>query len=171
MKDRGFSLMEMMVVLVIMGLGLLMVAPSLSHLSKTMELKAAAKKVSAILRYSRSEAVNQGRTYQVFFDSELRKVKVTVADAAAPQEETDIKEKKEEKSGDNKEKIYDLPVGVQIKEVILTGSPSPPSEIPMIQFYPNGGSNGGSILIESKDQKGYRIQVRFLTGMVEIEKV
>jgi general secretion pathway protein H len=168
MKNRGFSLMELMIVLVIIGLGLMLVAPSLSRLSKTMELQGAAKKVSAILRYSRSEAVNQGRSYQVLFDMESRKVKVAIVDVAPKQGETD---KKEEKSTDIKEKIYDLPAGVHIKEIKLTGSPSPPSDFPAIQFYPNGGSNGGSILIDSQDRKGYRIQVHFLTGMVEIEKV
>jgi len=168
MKNRGFSLLELTVVLVIIGLGLLMVAPSLSNLSKTMELNGAAKKVSAILRYSRSEAVNQGRSYQVLFDLESRKVKAGVVDVPPTQGET---EKKGDKANDNKEKIYDLPAGIQIKEIKLTGLPSPPSELPAIQFYPNGGSNGGSILIDSKDRKGYRIQVHFLTGMVEIEKV
>jgi hypothetical protein len=50
-------------------------------------------------------------------------------------------------------------------------SPQYPSELPTIEFYPNGGSNGGSILLKSEDRGGYRIKVHFLTGMVEIKKV
>ena len=41
----------------------------------------------------------------------------------------------------------------------------------LIEFYSNGGSNGGTILLESEGQKGYKIKVHFLTGMVEVEKV
>ncbi len=63
---------------------------------------------------------------------------------------------------------YTLPEGIQIHDLKI-----PPaqfsSELPAIEFYPNGGSNGGSFLLERENQKGYRIKVNFLTGMVEIK--
>jgi hypothetical protein len=65
---------------------------------------------------------------------------------------------------------YHLPDGIQIKELKIP-SPQYPAGSPAIEFYPNGGSNGGSILLDSQDQKGYRIKVNFLTGIVEIEGV
>jgi hypothetical protein len=40
----------------------------------------------------------------------------------------------------------------------------------MIEFYPNGGSNGGAILLDSQDRMGYKIKVHLLTGMVEVER-
>jgi len=46
-----------------------------------------------------------------------------------------------------------------------------PSDLPTIEFYPNGGSNGGTILLETEGEKGYRIRVHFLTGMVVIGEV
>ena len=61
-----------------------------------------------------------------------------------------------------------LPKGVDIKEV-KANSPQYPSDYAVIEFYPNGGSNGGTIRLDSKDRKGYRIKVHFLTGIVEIE--
>ena len=76
MKNKGFSLMELMVVLIILALSVALVTSSLSNLSRTIELKAAAKKVSGILRYYRSEAVNKGLVYQVLFDPELRAILV-----------------------------------------------------------------------------------------------
>ena len=75
-RNNGFSLIEMVVVLMITGLAIALVMPSLSRFSSTVELKAAAKKVSAILRYYRSEAINQGKVYQVFFDSDVNEVRV-----------------------------------------------------------------------------------------------
>jgi general secretion pathway protein H len=161
MKNRGFSLIEVIIVLILISLSISLVAPSLSRFSMTVELKGAAKKVSAILRYCRSEAVNQGKVYQVLFNSELREVRVQTIEG------------KEEDAGTKDKatpKIYPLPKGVDIKEVKVT-SPENPSEIPTIEFYPNGGSNGGTILLDSRDRKGYRINIHFITGMVTVEKV
>jgi hypothetical protein len=59
---------------------------------------------------------------------------------------------------------------VDIKEV-KADSPQYPSDYSVIEFYPNGGSNGGTILLDSQDRKGYRIKIDFLTGVVKIEKV
>jgi general secretion pathway protein H len=159
MKSRGFSLLEVIVVLILISLSIALVTPSLSRFSKTAELKGAAKKISAILRYCRSEAINRGKVYQVFFDSEMREVRVE-----------SIEEKGDEETKDRATpQIYSLPEGIRIKGV-EGGSPQNPSEIPTIEFYPNGGSNGGTILLDSQDRQGYRIKIDFLTGAVSIGK-
>jgi len=173
-KNRGFTFIEVMVVLILISLSVLLVTPSFSRFSKTVELKGATKKISAILRYCRSEAVNRGKVYQVVFDPDLRQVRVQ-----------SIEEKEEEKEGSKdettdavkdgakdepKQKTYTLPKGVDIKEV-KANDPEFPSDYAVIEFYPNGGSNGGMIRLDGQDRKGYRIKVHFLTGIVEIETV
>jgi general secretion pathway protein H len=167
MKNKGFSLMELIIVLTILVLSISLVTSSLSNLSRTIELKAAAKKVSGILRYYRSEAVNKGSVYQVLFDSELRAVKVQ---SVSLTESADEKEADEKKGGEVPKTLYGLPQGVQMKEIDFP-SPEYPCDLPAVEFYPNGGSNGGSVLLNSPERKGYRIKIDFLTGMVGIEKV
>ena len=162
MKNKGFSLVELVVVLVLIGLSVSLVVPSLSRLSKTIELKTVTKKVSGILRYCRSEAVNKGLVYQVLFDSESRQVKIQ-----SVEEEKEQGEKLEGKASASN-KVYPLPEGVRFKE-IKTTSPQFPSDLPAIEFYPNGGSNGGMILLDSQDRQAYRIRIDFLTGVVTIE--
>jgi general secretion pathway protein H len=147
MRNRGFSLIELLVVLILIGFSISLITPSLSRFSKTVELKGAAKKISGILRYCRCEAVNKGQVYQVRFDANLREVRVQ------PMEST-----------------YSLPEGIQIKEVRVASIQST-SDLPMIEFYPNGGSNGGAILLDGQSPGGYKINVHFLTGVVEVEKV
>jgi prepilin-type N-terminal cleavage/methylation domain-containing protein len=162
MRKNGYSLLELIIVLILISLSTALVTPSLSRFSRTIELKAAAKKVSGILRYCRSEAINKGLIYQVIFNPELREVKV---------QSIDLDEEKKE--GDKKEvskKTYSLPQGIEMKEVNLT-SPQYPSDLPTVEFYPNGGSNGGSFLLNSQEQKGYEIKVDFLTGVVKVEKM
>jgi prepilin-type N-terminal cleavage/methylation domain-containing protein len=164
MKNKGFSLMELIIVLTILVLSVSLVTSSMSNLSRTIELKAAAKKVSGILRYYRSEAINKGLVYQVLFDSESRAVKVQSVSLAKPADEEEANEKK---GGEGAKTLYGLPEGVQMKELDFT-SPEYPCDLPAVEFYPNGGSNGGSVLLNSQERKGYRIKIHFLTGAVEI---
>jgi len=159
--------MELIIVLTILALSVALVTSSMSNLSRTIELKAAAKKVSGILRYYRSEAINKGSVYQVLFDSESRAVKVQSVSLAEPADE---KEADQKKTREGAKTLYGLPVGVQMKELDFP-SPEYPCDLPAVEFYPNGGSNGGSVLINSPERKGYRIKVDFFTGMVEIEQV
>lgn len=173
MKNKGFSLIEVMVVLILISLSMFLATPLLSGFSKTAELKGATKKISAILRYSRSEAVNRGKVYQVLFDSDLRQVNVQPIEEKEEDEEAKDGTKdvtKDEAKDEPKRKTYTLPKGVDIKEV-KANSPQYPSDYVVIEFYPNGGSNGGTIRLDSPDRKGYRIKVHFLTGIVEIEGV
>ncbi len=162
MKDRGFSLVELVIVLVVLGVSIALVTPSLSRFAQRVELKAAAKNVSGILRYFRSESIQKGRVYQVLFDSNLREVRVQ------EMEERGGEGKKEEEKG--LKKTYTLPAGVQMKDFKIS-DPEFSSDLPAIEFYPNGSSNGGSMILDGRDQKGYRIKVHFLTGIVEIEEV
>lgn len=155
MKNKGFSLIELVIVLIIISLSISLVTPSIARFSKMIELKTAAKKVSGIMRYYRSEAIQQGKVHQVLFDPGLREVRVQ---SLEPTEEKALKNK------------YPLPVGIQIKEVDIP-SPQYPADFPAIEFYPNGGSNGGSILLDNQDQRGFRIRVHFLTGTVMIEAI
>lgn len=161
-EGQGFSLLELVVVLVLLSLFIALIAPSLSRFSRSVELKAAAKKVAAILRYSRSEAINKGKVYQVLFDANLMEVKVQSPDS---NEEQAGDEKKEEMAAP---KVYTLPAGVQMKELNIE-STQYPTDLPAIEFYPNGGSNGGDFLLDTQSQKGYKIKVNFLTGTVVIE--
>jgi Tfp pilus assembly protein FimT len=158
--------MEVVIVLTILVLSASLVTSSMSNLSRTIELKAAAKKISGILRYYRSEAINKGLVYQVLFDSESRAVRVQSISLAEPADE---KESNEKKGGEGIKTLYGLPEGVRMKEIDFP-APEYPCDLPAVEFYPNGGSNGGSVLLTSPERKGYRIKIHFLTGAVKIEQ-
>jgi Tfp pilus assembly protein FimT len=161
-KKKGLALIELVIVLILIGLSVSLAAPSLGRVAKAVELKAGTKKVAAILRYYRSEAVQKGKIYQVIFDPGLREVRIQAL-------ETISQEREEEKlEGMIEKEKYVIPQGIQMKEVKIL-LPQFPSDFPTIEFYPNGGSNGGSFLLDIQNQKGYWIFVHFLTGTVEIK--
>ena len=164
MKNRGFTLIEIVIVLVLFAFSVSLVVPYLSRSLIKVELKGSAQKISAILRYYRSESVHKDQVFQIIFDSALREVRVQSLGSTEKKEEI---EKKEEKGVLKK---YSLPDGVHMEEVKI-----PPlqdlSEVPTIEFYPNGTSNGGSILLVSEGHPGFRIHVHFLTGIVKVGRV
>lgn len=164
MRYKGFSLIEVIVVLLIISLSIALVTPSLSRFSSTVELKGAAKRVSAILRYYRSEAINRGKVYHILFDSDLNEVRIQPVPLEEEQEES---EKKEENISP---KIYAIPKGVHLKEVKVE-STQYPSDLPTIEFYANGASNGGTITLDSQGLQEYKIEVDFLTGIVAVQKI
>jgi len=160
---KGFALLELIVVIIIISLSLALVSPTLSRFSKTTELKSTAQKIAAILRHSRSEAVHRGRVYQVILQSDLKEVQVKWME---PEE---AEEQRETEGNRPSPQTFVLPASISIKELELK-APQYGSELPAIEFYPNGGSNGGSFLLQGEAQQGYRIKVHWITGMVAIEK-
>ncbi len=74
-RGNGFTLIELILVLVIMGLLTALVTPAITSLTG-LKLKTAARKVAAGLRYARSQAVATGSDYQVVFN--LEKGEMTV---------------------------------------------------------------------------------------------
>lgn len=148
MKERGFSLIELIVVLIIIVLSFSLVIPSFSKLSKTVELRSTVQKIASLLRYCRSEAVNKGQTYQTIFDLEKNVVMIN---------SPGLKEKGE----------YPIAEGVMIKEVSIHSNPNDKG-IHIIEFYSNGGSNGGTILF-SGYKKGFKIIIHPITGAIKVQ--
>jgi len=80
-----------------------------------------------------------------------------------------LDEKKKE--GDKEEvskKTYSLPEGIEMKEVNLI-SPNIPPIFQLLSFIPMEGRTGAPSFSNNKEQKGYKIKVDFLTGVVKIE--
>lgn len=163
MRRSGFTLLELTIVLFIVGLSVTLISPSLTRFSRSAEMRATAQKISSILRNSRSEAVHRREIHQVLFDSGSKRVKVQ----AIKPEDLESEETKEKSPP---ARTFSLPEWIQIREM-KTWANQISTELPTIEFYPNGGSNGGSFLLEGEGQRGYRIQVHSVTGAVKIERI
>ena len=110
LKSKGFTLLEVMIVLIMISLSISLVIPSLARFSKKIELRTAAQKVSTILRYCRNEAVQKGKVQQVLFNPELREIKVQSPKSSA-------RAKEDIPTGDpNLEKKYILPRGYRSRK-------------------------------------------------------
>jgi type II secretion system protein H len=67
-RAAGFTLIELVVVLAILGLALAVVVPNLGPSSETVELRAAASELRALLRATRSAAITANRDLLLAID-------------------------------------------------------------------------------------------------------
>jgi len=146
----GFSLLELLVVLAIMGLMSALVMPYLAGTLGHANLKTSAKTVAASLRYARSRAVSEQLAYVALFDSETRSLRIFSETEKAKQA-----------------KACHLPEGIYFEKA-KSAKGVTQSGLFRMMFYPTGASSGGEIILADDRGRQYAVRVHFITGMVEL---
>ncbi|CAH1191094.1 General secretion pathway protein H [Candidatus Nitrotoga sp. BS] len=141
--SAGFTLLELLVVLMLMVMVYAMAVPMISAGLPGTELKGAARQLAAGLRQARSLAVTRKVESTLTLDVEKRNFKV---------------------SGDQRR--YVLPAKLDIS-LFTAQSEMLPDRVGAIRFYPDGSSTGGRITVTSGVRK-YEINVDWLTGQVNV---
>lgn len=142
---RGFTLVELMVVLVIIALVMGLVATSMSRSISGAQARAATRKVVAALRYTRARAIIDKKE-QVFL------VNTGERSYLAPGR-----------------KQVTLPQGVDVT-ITTARSELTSEDVAGIRFFPDGGSTGGHIEL-TVNEREYRINIAWLTGEASLEKL
>ena len=140
----GFTLVEMLVVLVIISLTLALVGTSISRNISGAQMRTAASKVASSLRYTRTQAILT-KTEQVFLvDTEAHTYQ---AGSRKPEE---------------------LPEGMMV-ELNTARSELTSETAGGIRFYPDGGSTGGNVRLEANGRV-YQVNVAWLTGEASVAR-
>lgn len=140
---RGFTLVELLVVLAIAGLMLALTPPLIGAALPGVELKGAARRTAAALRLTREIAIAEGRPAAWVLDLSHRRYRL-----------------------DGSSRGGRLPAGVELQ---LTAAEAEllDDERGAIRFFPDGSSTGGRVVL-SRDGRGYQVGVNWLTGRVLI---
>ena len=165
---RGFTLVELLVVLVLIGLISALVAPRLTGSLPKLQLQTVARKISAALRYARSQAVTENRTYTAVFDFEHNRLYVVDRMMASELDFEDM-QKTAQESGLRK-KTYDLPRDVALKTASL-GQEEVTADIFALFFYSTGGSSGGTVTLASGKDKKCLIKIDPIIGTVGLVSI
>ncbi len=139
----GFTLLELLIVLMLMGLITALTIPVFSGGVSTTQLKSAAREVAAGLRQARGQAIAQKAEAVLELDVTGRAFRV-LPDP----------------------RLHMLPAGIDIK-LFTAQSDLVNDRIGAIRFYPDGGSNGGRVTLAAGERK-YDVDVDWLTGRVAI---
>ena len=142
-RQVGFTLLELLIVLVLMGIIASVVIPIFGPGVSTTALKRSAREVAAGLRLARSQAIAQRTEAVLELDVAARSFRV-------PPDPT----------------LHQMPEGIDLK--LYTAQRDLVNErVGAVRFFPDGGSNGGRITLAAGDRK-YDVDVDWLTGRVAI---
>ena len=143
MRSRGFTLLELMVVLVIGAIAYVVILGVPLRGASTADLKAAARTLAAGLRQAQTTAMATRRDAILTLDLDAREFEVSGTAGARS-----------------------LPRGIELK--LYTAQTEAVSEKKGgIRFYPDGSSTGGRITVASGERK-YLVDVDWITGRVSI---
>lgn len=144
-KAAGFTLLELLVVLVIASLVLTMTAVFLAGGTKTATLKSAAREIASAVRITQSEAIKRNREVVFVLDVEARQYTV----------------------GDNFRR-GELPRNLTL-ELFTTQGERLDETKAGIRFFPDGSSTGGKITVANATHS-YDVLINWLTGRVAIRE-
>lgn len=144
MRQRGFSLLEMLVVIVIIGASYTLLPKLIFSGVSGAELRSNARAVATGLRLTRDAAINTRREAVMTLDLENRAFTVP-----------------------NDSKIHKLHEELNVK-LYTSQSDLITDKMGAIRFYPDGSSNGGRVTV-SAGGRGFEVDVDWLTGRVTIK--
>ena len=141
-SEAGFTLIEVIVVLVILGIVAGLVVARGPSRSAALDMRLAAGTVTQMLRLARTRAILSDRPVSVVFDT--RAATMRMGDAAP----------------------RSLPAGMSV----AVSSPAGLAQgaVGAVQFRPDGSSTGGEILLTNAGRR-VQVGVNWLTGRVAVD--
>jgi len=136
---RGFTLVELVVVLFLLALAAGLVLPAAGRGIETVELRAQVARFSAFLRYGREQAVVRRLAHEVRVDAEAHRLTLIPAGSDGPKAERQLSSR----------------IGI---------SAEPPGAA--VTFSPEGFSSGASFRLRAPGGRAYRVTVDPITGRV-----
>lgn len=143
-SNTGFTLLELLIVLVLMVLGLGTITINLSAGNDSMELKAAARDLTSGLRYVRSQAMISHSQTTLDFNLNNNTYQLS-----------------------GQKKNHRIPENIDI--TINTAKEELHNGVAKLRFFSDGSSNGGRITLE-KNKLIQEININWLTGYTSISQ-
>ena len=148
MRERGFSLLELILVLVVISVVAAVTYPAMSRGRTAFHLRAVSRDVISSLRYAREVAVTQQKVMIALIDGQSQRV--TVSDEV----------------GDGS-RSFALPTDVAIQG--MTGEGVEMLQGPLrIRFLPNGSADDAQIALKAENGASVRITMDPITGAARI---
>jgi len=162
-KD-GFTLIEVLLVMLIVGLITAVAVPSMREMFSDVGIESAARDIATTLRYAHERAILDGKRYRMRLDLdadtywlEAQEKRGKAADRLVAVEDNLIQKKV-------------MPTDVGIERVAATVKRRRKGE-EYIEFHPDGTSESGSIYISEKRGRSFLVTVEKLNSRVSVREI
>ena len=142
--SRGFTLLELVLVLLVIAIAAATVAPSLRGWTRGQQARDSAEQFVALTRWARSQAITQSATYRMTIDPTSGSYQLTLHNPTTGEFAA---------LGSSWGRTFNVPEGTQIELSDPPGGTSGSA----INFYPTGRIDPAKIRITSQD--GDRIEI------------
>lgn len=138
-RRSGFTLLELIAVMVILAVALGIAAPSLRGFAQSQRTANIARRMLALMDYAQSSAINQGRVYRFHYDQDDRVFWISVQQGA---EFVEL----ENEFG----QTFDVPEQI---DVVWRDENGSQTDIDFVVFYPTGRTQPSSLRVSGPDGK------------------
>ena len=145
----GFTLIELTVVLVIVGLLLLISAPNFSKISDNLDYREAVREVVSASQKAKKRAIHLNKPVDLVLEAD--RGRLAIVDVGMEPSQA---------------KFILLPDSVEMS-VTTAADVSPGDGLSAIRFYPRGGSTGGDIALVRSSGAGTLIQIGWLLADIK----
>ncbi|GEM_PF-3501298 len=177
---EGYTLVEMLVVLVIVGFIAMIAGPRIGRGFQGAELKTSVRQFAAILRAARNTAITQRAIIGGVV--ELNGPHYAFRLIRSQSEYADLGRIPEQGSSDQALNInhalpeiltesYSLPTDIIFSDFQSVGGQASQQDLGLIEFFPKGNSTGGIFIISNQSGAGYAVMIDRVTGRITIESV
>lgn len=150
-RQGGFTLLELLVVILIMAVMVGVAAPRFSRTFSRLQLQASAYDMAKLLTYASKRAVARGEMLRIHFDPQGRRYWLAKAQEAPPAGEP-------ERVGSKFGRISSVPEAISLE-------PSARA----VTFYPDGRADPFEMFMLDR-QHGYRLTIDVWTGRVTVRE-
>ncbi|MEE4203479.1 MAG: GspH/FimT family pseudopilin [Halieaceae bacterium] len=152
LAERGFTLLELMVALLVASLLAVLAMPSAQRMSETMRYREAVRDLVTAARTARRDAFAHGAAYDLLIFEDQPGWALVPAQRASEVLRGDIE-------------TQPLPKDLSF-DVTYAAEVSPGRGVASIRFYPSGGASGGDVDILRPSGSGVRLKIDWLLGEV-----
>lgn len=152
--QAGFTLIEILIVVMILGVIAGLAVPNFSNLNTQVQLKETAKNISYLMRYAQGRAITKGKTQELTFDAGNFQYQLNEAVSEGTQREGEgIFNPIAGRLG----RTFDIP-----KEITLE------IDNPHIRFYPDGKIDRTRIFLHDNRDHYFTVSTQEQTGYVQM---
>lgn len=157
---RGFTLLELIVVLTIVGIAVSLSLPAVGSGLRHWRLQGAVREVATLLKFTRNQSVATRRPLQVVLDRSRNMYWLDSADVITDPDQASARGIR----------LFALPSGIRFGKVTLGGRSVGWEKVGFV-FFPRGSATGGRVQILDERGKGYRILLDAVTGRATIARL